>query len=120
MTHPIFETLDRIGLDGQGMLGKVTSTTWNLGRRTGRIPPQRLGAACCCRSHVLGETAGLRIALSTYWENPATILCKKFGSTFGFSKNKNLVPYVPKIGKYVILLSTMHSTTTIDQETAEQ
>ncbi|UYV77642.1 hypothetical protein LAZ67_15001803 [Cordylochernes scorpioides] len=45
---------------------------------------------------------------------------RKFGSTFGFSKNKNLVSYVPKIGKSVILLSTMHSTTTIDQETAEQ
>ncbi|UYV75538.1 hypothetical protein LAZ67_13000542 [Cordylochernes scorpioides] len=40
----------------------------------------------------------------------------KFGSTFGFSKNKNLVSYVPKIGKSVILLSTMHSTTTIDQK----
>ncbi|UYV82204.1 K02A2.6-like [Cordylochernes scorpioides] len=39
---------------------------------------------------------------------------------FWFFKNKNLVSYVPKIGKSVILLSTMHSTTTIDKETAEQ
>ncbi|UYV60496.1 GPATCH11 [Cordylochernes scorpioides] len=44
----------------------------------------------------------------------------KFGSTFGFSKNKKLVSYVPKIGQFVTLLSTMHSTTAIDQETAEQ
>ncbi|UYV67719.1 hypothetical protein LAZ67_5001714 [Cordylochernes scorpioides] len=55
--------------------------------------------------------------------NPKVVkhtLLVKFGSTFCFSKNKNLVSYVPKIGKSVILLSTMHSTTTIDQKTVEQ
>ncbi|UYV82738.1 hypothetical protein LAZ67_22000699 [Cordylochernes scorpioides] len=39
---------------------------------------------------------------------------------FWFFKNKTLVSYVPKIGITVTLLSTKHSTTTIDQETAEQ
>ncbi|UYV74118.1 hypothetical protein LAZ67_11002171 [Cordylochernes scorpioides] len=43
-----------------------------------------------------------------------------FSSIFGFHKNVSLVSYVPKMGKRVILLSTMHSTATIDEETNEK
>ncbi|UYV65334.1 hypothetical protein LAZ67_3003981 [Cordylochernes scorpioides] len=43
-----------------------------------------------------------------------------FSSIFGFQKNVSLVSYVPKRGKSVILLSTIHSTATIDEMTNEK
>ncbi|UYV66370.1 hypothetical protein LAZ67_4001477 [Cordylochernes scorpioides] len=43
-----------------------------------------------------------------------------FSSIFGFNENKTLVSYVPKKSKSVILLSTMHSTMTIDEDTGDK
>ncbi|UYV64736.1 hypothetical protein LAZ67_3001815 [Cordylochernes scorpioides] len=40
----------------------------------------------------------------------------KYNSIFGFTQNIILVSYVPKKSKAVLLLSTMHSTPTIDEE----
>ncbi|UYV69985.1 hypothetical protein LAZ67_7001382 [Cordylochernes scorpioides] len=40
----------------------------------------------------------------------------KYNSIFGFTQNTTLVSYVPKKSKAVLLLSTMHSTPTIDEE----
>ncbi|UYV81846.1 hypothetical protein LAZ67_20002683 [Cordylochernes scorpioides] len=39
-----------------------------------------------------------------------------FSSIFSFQKNVSLVSYVPKRGKSAILLSTMHTTATIDEK----
>ncbi|UYV71614.1 hypothetical protein LAZ67_8003857 [Cordylochernes scorpioides] len=43
-----------------------------------------------------------------------------FSSIFGFNENTTLVSYVPKKSKSVILLSTMHSTMTIDEDTGDK
>ncbi|UYV64847.1 hypothetical protein LAZ67_3002151 [Cordylochernes scorpioides] len=40
----------------------------------------------------------------------------KYNSIFGFTQNTTLVSYVPKKSKAVLLLSTMHSTPPIDEE----
>ncbi|UYV83181.1 hypothetical protein LAZ67_23000083 [Cordylochernes scorpioides] len=44
----------------------------------------------------------------------------KYNSIFGFTQNTTLVSYVPKKSKAVLLLSTMHSNPTIDEESGFQ
>lgn len=44
----------------------------------------------------------------------------QYSSLFGFSKEGTLVSYVPKKGKVVLLLSTMHNDSAIDQDTGEK
>ncbi|UYV69595.1 hypothetical protein LAZ67_6004045 [Cordylochernes scorpioides] len=43
-----------------------------------------------------------------------------YSSLFGFNQDKSIVSYVPKRNKAVMLLSTMHSTPTIDEESGDR